>query len=120
MTSHPEIFVSPAGDVGFGGTSAAAAQVAGVVALMLSACFAAHDREVAKTYLTPDTIRRILKKTTYKNLLPEPERRTFEVEFGAGLVDAAASVNAALAEVQAAVLDRARAARLPAWRPRTW
>ncbi len=98
----PGDFCLATGDVGFGGTSAAAAQVAGVVALMLSACFAAHDREVVKTYLTPDTIRRILKKTTYKNLLPEPERRTFEVEFGAGLVDAAASVNAALAEVQAA------------------
>jgi subtilisin family serine protease len=98
----PGDFCLATGDVGFGGTSAAAAQVAGVVALMLSACFAKHDREVVKKCLTPATLRRILKMTTYKNLHPELPRRTFEVEFGAGLVNAAAAVEAALAEVQAA------------------
>lgn len=96
----PGDFCPATGDIGFGGTSAAAAQVAGVVALMLSACFAKHDREVVKEYLTPATIRQILQETTYKNL--HPERRTFKVEFGAGLVDAAAAVQAALAELQAA------------------
>ena len=106
----PGDFCLATGDVGFGGTSAAAAQVAGVVALMLSACLKKHhdDREVVRKYLKPDTIRKILKDTVYKNtadetyLHPEPGRRTFEVEFGAGLVNAAAAVKAALAAVQAA------------------
>jgi subtilisin family serine protease len=92
-------FCLATGDVGFGGTSAAAAQVAGVIALMLSACLAkhGHEREVVKKCLTPDKIRKILKDTTDKNLNPELPRRTFEVEFGAGLVNAGAAVNATLA-----------------------
>ena len=101
----PGDFCLATGDVGFGGTSAAAAQVAGVVALMLSACLKKHDgdREVVRKHLKPDSVRKVLKDTAYKNtadqtyLHPEPGRRTFEVEFGAGLVNAAAAVKAALA-----------------------
>lgn len=108
----PGDFCPVTGDVGFGGTSAAAAQVAGVVALMLSACLAKHPREAVKRCLEPGTIRRILQDTAYKNLHPELGR-AFEVEFGAGLVNAAAAVNAALAEVQAATGDAAPPSTAP-------
>jgi subtilisin family serine protease len=96
----PGDFCPVTGDFGFGGTSAAAAQVAGVVALMLSACLAEHDgdRALVKKYLPPDVVRRLLRETANRaDLHPEAERRNFAQEFGAGLVDAAAAVEAALA-----------------------
>jgi subtilisin family serine protease len=79
------------GDFAFGGTSAAAAQVAGVVALMLS----------ANRALTPSDIREILRdKSSMDHLHGEPkagptgEAPTKE-EFGSGLIDAAKAVQAA-------------------------
>ena len=87
-------------DFRFGGTSAAAAQVAGVVALMLSACLEKRggDPKALGDHLSPETIRQILKDTADRgDLHPELGGETFEVEFGAGLVDAAAAVKAALA-----------------------
>jgi subtilisin family serine protease len=93
-------FCLATGDVGFGGTSAAAAQVAGVVALMIGACLKKHgsNRAVVRANLTPEKIGQILRETANKTCL-HPEDRLFEVEFGAGLVDAAAAVEAALARV---------------------
>jgi subtilisin family serine protease len=94
----PGDFCLATGDVGFGGTSAAAAQVAGVVALMLSACLKKHDgdREAVRKYLRPDTIRKILRDTADTTCLyPEGE---FEGEFGAGLVNAAAAVKGVLTD----------------------
>jgi subtilisin family serine protease len=96
----PGDFCPVTGDFGFGGTSAAAAQVAGVVALMLSACLAKHggDLAVVKKHLPPDVVRRLLRETANTaDLHPDVERRNFAQEFGAGLVNAAAAVEAALA-----------------------
>src|SRR3954447_18090634 len=80
------------GDFGFGGTSAAAAQVAGVIALMLSASPDLKGK--------PEDIRRILRDTANadpETLKPEPPRGAppltaetrdarFREEFGYGLV----------------------------------
>ena len=96
----PGDFCSATGDFGFGGTSAAAAQVAGVVALMLGAALERHggDRDLVRKYLPPDKIRQLLRETANKgDLHPEPGRRTVTDEFGAGLVDAAAAVERARA-----------------------
>lgn len=121
-------YCRPFGNYGFGGTSAAAAQVAGVVALMLSARLAAKK---SFADLDPGTIKAILCRTTKKledGLLhpegprgkplpdedvaarqhPEAPRKQlkpdevaarqqrFTEEFGAGLVDAYAAVEAAM------------------------
>jgi len=75
------------GYFGFGGTSAAAAQVAGVIALMLEA------RGELKN--NPDAIKNILKKTANKDALHPGPGKEFEHEFGGGLVDAAEAVKAA-------------------------
>jgi subtilisin family serine protease len=94
----PGDFCPVTGDFGFGGTSAAAAQVAGVVALMLAAALERHggDRDLVRKYLPPDKIRQLLRETANKgDLHPEPGRRTVTDEFGAGLVDAAAAVERA-------------------------
>lgn len=84
------------GKLRFGGTSAAAAQVAGVVALMISA----ND----KLRREPDLIRKILCKTASlenleqevtgdrRKLTIDGEDHDFDIEFGFGLVDAAAAV----------------------------
>jgi subtilisin family serine protease len=96
----PGDFCPVTGDFGFGGTSAAAAQVAGVVALMLGAALERHggDRDLVRKYLPPDKIRQLLRETANKgDLHPEPGRRTVTDEFGAGLVDAAAAVERARA-----------------------
>jgi subtilisin family serine protease len=96
----PGDFCPATGDFGFGGTSAAAAQVAGVVALMLGVALERHggDRDAVRKYLPPETIRQLLKETANMgDLHPEPGRRTVTDEFGAGLVDAAAAVDRALA-----------------------
>ena len=81
----------PAGDYchakgrfGFGGTSAAAAQVAGVVALMLAANPSLKGQ--------PGEVKKLLRETASRDCL------TAELEgdeFGSGLVDAAAAVAAA-------------------------
>jgi subtilisin family serine protease len=79
------------GDFAFGGTSAAAAQVAGVVALMLS----------ANRNLEPVDIKKILQRaSTLEHLRGEPAEDQKEAaptarEFGAGLIDAAKAVQAA-------------------------
>ena len=79
------------GDYAFGGTSASAAQVAGVVALMLS----------VKPDLTPQRIKEILPKAcSTKRLHGEPqagevERAPSKEEFGCGLIDAAIAVKEA-------------------------
>jgi subtilisin family serine protease len=77
------------GQFGFGGTSAAAAQVAGVVALML----AANPRLKTR----PDAIKNILRETANRNALTSEEGgdRTSEREFGAGLVDATKAIEVA-------------------------
>jgi subtilisin family serine protease len=85
------------GDFGFGGTSAAAAQIAGVVALML----AAKQSLRAK----PEAIRELLHEAAdYKHLLLQRGKRRVRaaekseaarVEFGHGLVDAWAAVHLA-------------------------
>lgn len=84
------------GDFAFGGTSASAAQVAGVVALMLS----------ANRSLTPTDIKTILQGASsldrlhgepmagHKNALPSQK------EFGAGLIDAALAVQTAVKWLQ--------------------
>ena len=74
------------GDFGFGGTSAAAAQVAGVVALMRSAG------------LEPADIKRSLRNASSRDRLHgeavagQKEGEPTEEEFGAGLIDAAMAV----------------------------
>jgi subtilisin family serine protease len=82
------LFTSSTDEYGFGGTSAAAAQVAGVVALMLS----------ANPELGPRDVREILCATAATAKLrtddgKEPSRGS--KEFGAGLVDAAKAVKEA-------------------------
>jgi Subtilase family/PAP2 superfamily len=79
------LFTSSTDEFGFGGTSAAAAQVAGVVALMLN----------ANPDLRPDEVQQILRetaRTTYLRMDDGKEPSPGSNEFGAGLVDAAAAV----------------------------
>lgn len=78
------------GRFGFGGTSAAAAQVAGVVSLMLSVNPALRGRSQAVQQLIRDTANR-------KCLTPEVRPPNIALEFGYGLVDAAGAVAAARA-----------------------
>jgi subtilisin family serine protease len=85
------------GDFGFGGTSAAAAQIAGVVAMMLAA------NESLKAQ--PEVIRELLHKAaSYEYLLLQRGTRTVPAaknsgaaleEFGHGLIDAWAAVHLA-------------------------
>ena len=83
------------GDYGFGGTSAAAAQVAGVVALMLS----------INPKLTPREIKAILHETSSLDQLYAELPAVghgddgANEEFGHGLVDAAKAVEAAAASI---------------------
>ncbi|MGF7206630.1 subtilisin family serine protease [Skermanella aerolata] len=83
----------PAGDYcdakgffGFGGTSAAAAQVAGVIALMLSA----NDRVKGKPRAIKEMLMLTADKSPHNLHARSPEH--FEREFGAGLVNAARAV----------------------------
>jgi hypothetical protein len=79
------LFTSSTDEFGFGGTSAAAAEVDGVVALMLN----------ANPHLSPYEVQQILRetaKTTYLLTDDGKEPSPGSSEFGAGLVDAAAAV----------------------------
>lgn len=81
-------FIGATGDRRYGGTSAAAAQIAGVVALMLQA----NDGLKGK----PEEIRKLLKGTaSHRNLYKEGSE-AWETVFGAGLVDAEKAVQAAI------------------------
>jgi subtilisin family serine protease len=85
------------GDYGFGGTSAAAAEVAGVVALMLS----------ANRALTPPDIHEILRDASSMDDLhgestaEQTGQAPTQEEFGAGLIDAAKAVQAAVGRAPA-------------------
>jgi subtilisin family serine protease len=87
----PADYCKVTGDFGFGGTSAACAQVAGVVALMLSAAQGALRGR-------PDEVRSILQRTskmtylTPSGILAGGASGAEPDEFGHGLVDAAAAV----------------------------
>jgi hypothetical protein len=82
----------------FGGTSAAAAQVAGVVALMLSAVLEKTGSvEDVNRILRPDVIRELLRTSANPNgLQPEASGR----EFGFGLLNAKDAVAAASSYVK--------------------
>jgi subtilisin family serine protease len=73
------------GNFGFGGTSAAAAQVAGIIALMIA----------VNRCMSGPQVRQVLRDTAKKDPYLKPELDTFENEFGQGLVDAKAAVEEA-------------------------
>lgn len=77
------------GESGFGGTSAASAQVAGVVALVLTANPDLREH--------PEEIRLLLQRSANSGCLTPGRERSFVDEFGYGLVDAAAAVELARA-----------------------
>ena len=85
-------------EFGFGGTSAAAAQVAGVVALMLQANASLDPNKVKKILCS--TARVKVAKGKKILLVADDSNGPLSAEFGCGLVDAAAAVEEALKRAQ--------------------
>jgi subtilisin family serine protease len=100
------------GNYPFGGTSAAAAEVAGVVALMLSAkrrqlkaAGRACDRDALRKALQPSSIRDLLRQSASlrylhveRGTVEERDGQKWHPEFGFGLVDAKKAVDLAASE----------------------